>query len=108
MSQSIPAYAVAQLKVKDADTFFSDYVVPLQSINEKYGAEVLAASQHAEVIEGDYECNLTVVLKFPSAEKQAHWYGDFDYQPLIRRRRELTDTDASRRIIVPALGRDAS
>ena len=102
MSELKPVYAIAQLEVLDAEAFFSDYAMPLQSIHKRFGVEVLAASQEAMVVEGHYQQNFTVILKFPSAAVQAAWYADADYQPLIARRREVTDTDKSRMIVIPA------
>lgn len=102
MSEQNPVYAVAQLKVLDADALFTEYARPLQPINAKYGVEVLAASKDTQVVEGEYECNFTVILKFPSVEVQAEWYADPGYQPLITRRRELTDVNSSRLILVPS------
>lgn len=102
MTRSNPVYAIAQLDILDPDAFFKDYVSPLQAINAKYDVEVLAASQDAQVFEGEYSCNFTVILRFPSSEIHDAWYSDPDYQPLITRRRELTNTDVSRFLVIPA------
>ncbi|MEO0421168.1 MAG: DUF1330 domain-containing protein [Pseudomonadota bacterium] len=102
MTDDHEVYLIAQLEVSDRDTFMRDYAGPLQPLNEKHGATVIAASAQAQVLEGEYDRNLTVVLKFPSAAAQQAWYDDPAYQPLIQRRQELTNTDGSTLIVVPA------
>ncbi len=104
MSDENEVCVIAELQVTDHEAFMRDYVGPLQPINEKHGVTVFAASSNAEVIEGEYDQNLTVILRFPSAQAQQAWYADPEYQPLIKRRQELTDTTRSRLVVVPIFG----
>lgn len=103
MSNTNPVYMIVMLDVTDMAAFFERYAGPLQAIHERHGAKVLAATAEPTVLEGRYEKSLTVVLEFPSAEAQASWYADPDYQPLLQTRRALTDTDTSVALVVPAL-----
>ena len=99
-----PVYMIVQLDVADMPTFMSDYAAPLQEIHARHGVETLVATPSPTVLEGSYDRSLTVVLKFPSAEAQQAWYSDPDYQPLLKRRFELTDTDSSVALVVPQFG----
>lgn len=101
--EDTPVYMIVMLDVFDMPTFFAEYVGPLQAHHEKYGVETLHASPNPEVLEGSYSKSLTVVLKFPSAQAQHDWYNDPQYQRLLKRRFELTDTSTSLALVVPQL-----
>ena len=96
-----PVYMIVQLDVTDMGAFMSDYAGPLQDIHARHDVEVLLATPAPTVLEGPYDKTLTVVLKFKSAEAHAAWYDDPDYQPLLKRRQELTNTDTSVALMVP-------
>ena len=102
MSVSNPIYMIAALEVLDMEAFMRDYVGPLQNINRKHGVEVLAAAPEVQRVEGEYPQNLTVIMRFPSKEAQQAWYTDPDYQPLIEKRQQLTNTARSSLIALPA------
>lgn len=99
--QDAPVYMIVMLDVEDMPAFFADYVGPLQGHNKKYGVETVVGTPAAEVLEGTYSKSLTVVLKFNSAAVQQEWYSDPDYQPLLKRRLELTNTDTSVALVAP-------
>lgn len=96
-----PVYMIVMLDVTDMGAFMADYAGPLQGHHAKHGVETLVATPAAEVLEGSYDKSVTVVLKFPSAEAQRAWYADPDYQPLLKRRFALTDTDSSVALVAP-------
>jgi len=96
-----PVYMLIQLEITDMDRFFSDYVGPLGPIHQRHGVEVLVATPEVNVQEGDYNKNFTVVLKFPSANAQADWYSDADYQPLKQVRAQATNANNSTLIVAP-------
>lgn len=96
-----PVYMIVMLDISDMDAFMSDYAGQLQPIHAKYGAEVIVATPQPQVLEGAYDKSVTVVLKFPSAQAQRDWYADPDYQPLLQRRFELTDSATSVALVAP-------
>lgn len=96
-----PVYMIIMLDIPDVQAFFAEYVNPLQAHHEKYGVETLVASPSPEVLEGSYAKSLTVVLKLPSAQAQHDWCHDPDYQPLLKRRFELTDPSTSVALLLP-------
>ena len=102
MTDQSPVYMIAMLDITDMGAFTQDYVGPLQPINRHHGVELMMATAAPKVLEGRYDKSLTVVLKFPSAEAQAAWYEDPEYQALLKRRRELTDTETSVALVIPA------
>ncbi|MFN3172340.1 MAG: DUF1330 domain-containing protein [Hyphomicrobiales bacterium] len=99
-----PVYMIVMLDVKDMDAFMSDYAGPLQAHRAKHGVETLVATPTPEVLEGTYDKTITVVLKFPSADARRAWYADPDYQTLLKRRFELTDTATTVALVAPQFG----
>jgi uncharacterized protein (DUF1330 family) len=56
------------------------------------GAEVEVAAAEAELLEGEWGCNWTVVIKFPSKAAATAFYNSPGYTPLRELRiNELTD-----------------
>ncbi len=99
-----PVYMIVQLDITDMPTFMTEYAASLQGIHARHGVEVLVATPSPTVLEGEYDKSIVVVLKFPSAEAQKAWYADPEYQPLLKRRLELTNTDTSVALFVPEFG----
>ena len=97
-----PVYMIVMLDVTDMTTFIADYSAPLQAHHARHGVETLVATRTPQVLEGSYAKSVTVVLRFPSAEAQRAWYADPEYQPLLKRRFALTDTETSVALVMPA------
>ena len=86
-----PAYFLAQIDVKEYDRYVAEYGLPLLGRLREVGGEVLVATKDAEVIEGEWSGNWTVVIRFPDAESARRWYESPEYAPLKRARvEELT------------------
>ncbi len=86
------AYVIVHLQVTDFDAYFENYVGPLLSQFEEYGAKVLAATAEPDVREGELFGNWHVVLEFPSVASAQAWYGSPAYEPLKElRMSRLTD-----------------
>lgn len=99
-----PVYVVAMLDIEDMSAFMQDYAGPLQAINARHGVETLVAAPSIKTIEGTYAKSATAILKFPSQAAQEAWYNDPEYQPLLVRRKELTNTDTSVLLVAPSAG----
>lgn len=104
MATETPVYAIGQFAIEDMARFQSEYVAPLHEINARHQIELVAAAPEPEVIEGQPDSRLTVVLKFPSRAAFDAWYTDADYQPLIALRHRVTDLAKSAFTLLPALG----
>lgn len=90
-----PVYLLAMLDVTDMASLLSEYVGPLEPINERHGVKTIVATPIVDVLEGDYTKTVTVVLEFPSRESLDAWYSDPEYLPLKKRRLEVTNTQTS-------------
>ncbi|MEM7542316.1 MAG: DUF1330 domain-containing protein [Pseudomonadota bacterium] len=82
MNNEKPAYMMVKLHIKDLDDYMARYVTPLAAMFESYGIEVLAASGETQVLEGEWDENWTVILKFPSLKTAQSWYNSEEYEPL--------------------------
>ena len=101
-----PIYLFAQIDVKDHDRYVAEYGLPVLAQIQEAGGEVLVAMPDAEVLEGEWSGNWTVVIRFPDADAARAWYQSPSYAPLRRARVE----DLSRGgnvVMVPALGSPA-
>jgi uncharacterized protein (DUF1330 family) len=65
------------------------------------GSNVLVASQGAEVLEGEWHGNQTVVLEFESVEAAKAWYESDDYQAAVPLRQAAADCNVA---ILPGFG----
>lgn len=94
-AQLTPAYLVAKLTVKNHKEYIERYGMPVVEVLEQYGAEVLAASPNPEAIEGEWESNWTVIIRFPSMAKAKEFYASPEYTPFRSLRiNELIDKGA--------------
>jgi uncharacterized protein (DUF1330 family) len=91
-SPVIPGYLIATLRVKNFDEYMQRYGMPAIAQLNEIGAEVQVASASPDVLEGDWDCNWTVVIRFPSKSKATDFYNSAGYTPLrMLRINELTD-----------------
>lgn len=58
------------------------------------GGSVVVAGQPAEVIEGEWYGNQTVILEFPSVEAAQAWYRSPEYQAVVGIRHAAANTNA--------------
>ncbi len=100
MTQSV--YVMAQIDVKDHQTYMEQYGAPVLAQFIEAGAEVLVGSADAEILEGEWPGNWTVVVKFASSEAALQWYNSSEYAPhKIKRIEELSNSGSV--VMVPGL-----
>ena len=96
-----PVYMIAQIDVRDHQAYIEEYGMPVLNQFVEAGAEVLVASADAEVFEGTWPGNWTVVVKFSSAEAATSWYNSVEYAPFKTARIEQLSKSGSV-VVVPA------
>jgi uncharacterized protein (DUF1330 family) len=90
---TIPGYLIASLRVKNLEEYMQRYGMPAIAQLKEIGAEIEVASAEAAVLEGEWDCNWTVVIRFPSKEIATEYYNSPRYTPLRTLRiNELTDS----------------
>lgn len=88
----LPAYLIGRLNVKNYEDYMNRYAMPVLEQFKVAGAEILAASPQPEVMEGDWQSNWTVLIRFPSMEAARKFYQSGEYAPFLDLRvNELTD-----------------
>lgn len=85
---SNPVYMIGIIDVKDFQTYGEQYGMPVGAMFAEVGAEIVAASDQAEVLEGDWPGNWTVLVKVPSAEIARGLYHSEKYAPFRKARIE--------------------
>ncbi len=78
-------YVIAKLNITDRETY-ATYGDGFMEIFSQYGGKLLAVDESAEVIEGDWPCNRTVLLEFPDTADMQAWYNSPEYKDLVKHR----------------------
>jgi uncharacterized protein (DUF1330 family) len=85
------ALMIARITVKDPKKF-QEYIAKTREVAATFGAELLLKAKADRVLSGgSKDHDLTIIVKFPSAEKIDEWYASDAYQPLKALRDEGAD-----------------
>ena len=85
---STPVYMIAMIDVKDFQAYAEQYGMPVADMFAEVGAEIVVATDQADVLEGSWSGNWTVVVKVPSAEIAHALYNSDKYAPFKKARIE--------------------
>lgn len=96
-----PVYIIATITVNDWESFNADYAPAAVGGIFAAGGELLVATPEATVVEGSYDHNWTVVVRFPSQEAATGFYESADYQAVLPVRLAATNTDTSVLVMAP-------
>ena len=99
---SNPVYMVGIINVEDFDRYVKEYGIPVGEMFAEVGAEIVAASTEAEVLEGNWDGNWSVIVKVPSADIARELYNSERYAP-FKAARQQTLASRTTLAIVPAL-----
>ncbi len=100
---SEPVYMIGIIDVKDFQSYAEQYGMPVGQMFAEVGAEIIVASDQAEVLEGDWGGNWTVVVRVPSADVARDLYHSEQYAPFRKARMEEL-ANSTHLAIFPALG----
>ena len=99
---SDPIYVLVQMTITNPAGFRAEYVQPLAAQLTGYDMEILAVSPAPRVVEGSYDRNNTVLLKFASEAEFDRWYGSEGYAPLKTVRAAYSDPSTTLMLVLPA------
>ena len=85
-------YVIVNLQVRDA-VAFEEYRAKVPAFIHKHGGEYLVRGGANEVIEGDWRPQRIVLLRFPDRAAVRAFFDDPEYQPVLRLRQRVADTD---------------
>ena len=91
----MPAYVIVDIEVTDP-IGYEDYKRQASDTVFKYGGEYIVRGGKTEVLEGNYQPNRIVILKFPSIDRAKEWLNCGEY----REPRKLRHNTAKTNMIV--------
>jgi uncharacterized protein (DUF1330 family) len=89
-------YLIADIKVNDP-VRYEEYRKMVPATLAKYGGEFVVRGGAHEVLEGDWQPNRLVVIRFPSVEQARAWHDSPEYRPALEIRHATAE---SRSVIV--------
>ncbi|MFN2567612.1 MAG: DUF1330 domain-containing protein [Gemmatimonadaceae bacterium] len=98
------AYLIAQITVRDAETYerYRELVPPSIAA---YGGRYLVRGGTTETLEGTWRPTRLVILEFPSVERAREWWGSPEYAVAKALRQSSADTEM---VLVEGLSAEAS
>jgi uncharacterized protein (DUF1330 family) len=87
----VTVYAIAQLSIHDRARY-QRYVDAFMPILIKHGGRLLAADEHPEVTEGQWDGDKLVLMAFPDRETFTAWMTSPEYQEISKDRLAAAET----------------
>ena len=75
------AYAIFQINIFNKDDY-KEYVEKVSPIVKKFNGEYIVRGGKSEIIEGKWNYERTVVVRFPDYETAINWYNSNEYSPI--------------------------
>jgi uncharacterized protein (DUF1330 family) len=78
----VSVYLIVQLHVHDAERYgrYSENLIPILA---QYGGEVVVADDAPRVVEGEWDGNRVVVLRFADGDAVRAWSTSPEYQAIV-------------------------
>ena len=86
-------YFLAQQKIHDPEGY-QKYLDEVDEVFDKHRGEYLVVDENPVTLEGKWNYNKTVIIKFNSKEEFEDWYYSEDYQRILKYRLAAADGDA--------------
>ena len=78
-------YFMAGISIKNEDEY-KRYLERVDEVFERYRGRYLAVDDHPEVLEGKWESERAVLIRFESKEDFEAWYHSDEYQEILKYR----------------------
>lgn len=89
----MPTYFIAQIEIHDWDEY-QKYLAGTDGPLSLFGAEVLVVDDGPILLEGEWPCTRTVVIRFPDAETAQGWYNSPEYRAIVQHRHQAAQANA--------------
>jgi uncharacterized protein (DUF1330 family) len=86
-------YVIAQIDIHDREQY-GKYEQAFLAVFARHRGELLVVSEDPTVVEGEWPCTRTVLIRFPSAETAREWYESPEYQAIAQHRFRGAKTNA--------------
>lgn len=81
-------YVIAVSEITEFEPYVNEYLPAAAATVAEYGGEALVVSFDPDVVEGDWDHTITIVLEFPCESAVQDWRNDETYQELREMRNE--------------------
>ena len=85
-------YFLAMITIHDREEY-EKYLDGFDPIFERYKGIIMAVEEEPVVLEGEWPCTRTVLIRFPSEEEARRWYESPEYEALKRHRLAASDAN---------------
>ncbi len=85
-------YFVARITIHDREGY-DRYLEGFDGVFARFRGEVLAVDDSPLLLEGEWSCTRTVVMRFPDQEEALRWYRSAEYQALAQHRHAAAAAD---------------
>ena len=83
-------YFIAQLSIADISEY-SKYLDGFDEVFADYAGEVLAVDESPLILEGDWDHNRIVIIRFPNEAEAKRWYFSEAYQTILQFRKNAAN-----------------
>lgn len=91
--KSKPVYLIADVTVLN-EQFYSAYAAKAEGIVEKYKGQYLVRGGKVVPLEGGWNPQRVIVIKFPNIDKAQKWYTSPEYRAIAALREQSTTSSA--------------
>ena len=77
------AFFVANVKIKD-ETNYSRYLEKVDTVFSKFNGKYLTVDKNPEILEGQWDYSLFVLIEFPDTASLKNWYYSDEYQEILK------------------------
>lgn len=89
-AKKVPAFVLMQAEMTDQESFFHRYAVPAEVEISAHGGHAQVATFGKNVLEGKWDNNWAIMLRFPSLDAATTWYHSPGYQAVVPIRQAAT------------------
>jgi uncharacterized protein (DUF1330 family) len=87
----VTVYAIAQLRFTDRAAY-DRYQMRFLDVFRRYRGTLLAADEHPQVVEGNWDREKVVLMSFPDQDEFRSWSESAEYQEISKDRNAGADT----------------
>ena len=84
------AYAILQINITNKENY-KEYLNQVTSIVKKHQGEYIVRGGKSEVVQGEWNYQRTVVVRFPSYNAAVLWYNSEEYAPIKKIREDNSE-----------------
>lgn len=86
-------YFIANIRIKDSKAY-QKYIDKAGEIFKKYNGKYLSVDNSPNILEGNWNYNRNVLIKFKSKTDFNNWYSSDEYQEILAFRLKASDCDS--------------